>query len=150
MLVRDLMTPDPTVSPPEALVQDVARLMWEADVGEIPIVSSLAEPRLVGVITDRDIACRVVATGQDASMIMVSKVMSSPVVSVDAGMDAHECQRLMRRHQVRRLPVVDARGHVCGIVSQADLARGLPVDAIGEVVRDVSRDAKVTRMSPAA
>src|SRR3546814_14046191 len=89
------------------------------DCGEIPVVDEGGQ--LVGVITDRDIACRCVAEGKSADT-PVEEVMSSSLVTVIPDARVDECCKKMEDNQVRRLPVVDDQGTCCGIVSQADLA----------------------------
>jgi CBS domain-containing protein len=123
MRAQEIMTKDPACVTPGATVRDAAKLMQAEDTGVIPVVGDGGSRRLVGVLTDRDIALRVVGEGRDGDT-RVSEVLSadrlttcSPDDSVDEVMDA------MARDQVRRIPVVDERGELLGIVSQADIVR---------------------------
>jgi len=111
--------------------------MCDNDCGEIPVVDENERP--MGVITDRDIACRVVAEGRDPSRTRVREVMSTPVVTARPQMAVEDVCRLMEENQVRRVPVVDDEGVCCGIVAQADIALNAPEHETAEVVRDISQ-----------
>jgi CBS domain-containing protein len=118
--IRDLMTVLPrTVKVGDSIVQ-AAKLMRGEDVGIAPIVDG---DRLVGVVTDRDIAIRVVATGRDPNETKVEEIASSTLVTIDPDQDLDEALRLMAEHQVRRLPVVEEDGKLVGIVAHADVSR---------------------------
>ncbi len=138
MQVRDIMTIDPACCTPDLSLQEAAQLMADRDCGEIPIIE---QRRIVGVVTDRDIACRAVAKGKVPATTQVREIMSAPVVVVAVDADVDECCRLMETAQVRRIPVVDESNQCCGIVSQADIARSASKEKAGEVVRDISRPA---------
>ena len=138
MTISSLMTRDPVCCVPDQSVRDVAQMMMDHDCGEIPVVSDRDGRTLVGVVTDRDIVCRAVAAGFDASKTPVSRVMSSPVITASADMTLEECLALMESHKIRRIPVVDDGG-VCGIVSQADVAVEASGQATAQLVREVSR-----------
>ena len=133
--IRDLMTASPATVEPTTSVVDVARLMRDQDAGSIPIVDG---DRLVGTITDRDIAIRVVAEGRDAQKTSVDEVASRDLVTIDPQQDLDEALRLMAQHQVRRLPVVEEDGRLVGILAQADVARAEPERA-GEAVEEISQ-----------
>ncbi len=139
MRVEELMTENPACCPPTATLQEVARVMADCDCGEVPIVESRNSRRLIGVVTDRDIACRAVAEGMDPRQTTAQDIMSAPVVWVMPETDIEECCQKMEDNQIRRVPVVDDRGRCCGIVSQADVARSAPAEETAEVVRDISR-----------
>ena len=121
MKAKDLMTSNPSVVTPETSVQDAARLMQREDTGVLPVVESQQSLRLIGVITDRDLALRVVAEGKMSAT--VRDAMSSGVQSAKPDDDAKDVMALMAREQVRRIPIVDESGQVVGIVSQADIVR---------------------------
>lgn len=137
-LARDIMTPAPQCCTGETTLNDVANLMVEADCGEIPITD--ASNRLVGVITDRDIVCRVVAKGKDPSAVAASDVMSQPVVCVNEDTTLDDVLAVMEENQIRRVPVVDGGGSCCGIIAQADVALNAREGQVGELVREVSKD----------
>jgi CBS domain-containing protein len=116
--VRDAMTKDPRSIGASASVVEAARLMREDHIGSLPIVD---DEQLVGMITDRDIATRVVAEGADPKVTPIADVYSRDLISVEADKNLEEAIQLMARHQVRRLPVVE-NGELVGIVAQADIA----------------------------
>jgi CBS domain-containing protein len=134
--IRDLMTSNPSTIEPDKTVADAAKLMRDEDAGLIPIVE---EKKLAGTITDRDIAIRVVAEGKDQQSTTVRDVMTSRLVTVDPDQDLDEALRLMAKHQVRRLPVVEEDGKLVGIVAQADIARHTSDEQTGEVVQQISQ-----------
>jgi CBS domain-containing protein len=126
MNISELMTRNPCTVTPDTPVSEAARLMKEEDVGIVPVVERVGgaetRGRLVGVITDRDIAIRHVAEGR-ATDAPVRDVMSGGVKTVTLEDSVEAVMELMGREQVRRIPVVDERGSLVGVVSQADLAR---------------------------
>jgi CBS domain-containing protein len=137
-LARDLMTTEPSCCTATATLDQVAKLMVQNDCGEIPVVD-VAE-KLIGVITDRDIVCRVVADGKNPMAHTAEQYMSQPVLSVTADTPLPEIIHMMETHQIRRLPVVDADGCCVGIISQADLAWTGREHDVAELVREVSRE----------
>ena len=122
MKAQDIMTKNPSCVTPESRVQDAARLMKDENVGIIPVVESRGSKKLVGVITDRDIAIRVVADGAASSSSTVREVMTSNVRTSAPGDNIKDVMELMGREQVRRVPIVD-RGELVGIIAQADIVR---------------------------
>jgi CBS domain-containing protein len=134
--VREAMTSNPCNIDADKPVAYAARMMRDEDVGIAPIVEG---DRLVGVLTDRDIAVRVVAEGLDPERVKVSEVASRDVVTLDPQQDLDEALRLLARHQVRRLPVVEEDGRVVGVLAQAAVARAADERRTGEVVEQISR-----------
>ena len=126
MKISELMTKNPCTVTPDTPVSEAARLMKEEDVGIVPVVERVGgaetRGRLVGVITDRDIAIRHVAEGRTTDT-PVRDVMSGGVKTATPDDTVDSVMALMGREQVRRVPVVDERGSLVGVVSQADLAR---------------------------
>ncbi len=140
MKAQDIMTKNPSTVTPETRVQDAARLMKDEDVGIIPVVESQGSKKLVGVITDRDIAIRVVADGAASSNSSVRDVMTSRITTSAPGDSVKDVMELMGREQVRRIPIVD-KGELVGIIAQADIATSLNDEhATGEVVEAISRE----------
>ncbi|MDQ5821877.1 MAG: CBS domain-containing protein [Actinomycetota bacterium] len=133
--VQELMTSNPKTVESSATVVDAAKLMRDEDTGIIPIVEA---DRLVGTITDRDIAIRVVAEGKDPQTTTVGEIASRDLVTVDPQQDLDEALRLMAQHQVRRLPVVEEDGKLVGILAQADIAREATPEQTGRVVEEIS------------
>ena len=136
MQVREIMSMDPKCCSPTTSLIEVAKLMVEEDCGEIPVCDEGGKP--VGVLTDRDIVCRLVAKGKEPTTLSARDAMSSPVVTVTADTTLEDCARLMEQYQVRRLPVIDENGRCCAMVAQADLAIKGPRDTTMEVVSKVS------------
>ena len=134
--IRDLMTANPRSLDGGSTVMEAARLMRDEDVGVIPVVEG---DKLVGTLTDRDITLRVVAEGKSAESTTVGEIASRELVTVDPQQDLDEALRLMARHQVRRLPVVEEDGKLVGIVAQADIARNASDEKTGDVVEDISK-----------
>ncbi len=137
--VDDIMTASPATCSPDTPLQDVARMMVDYDCGCIPVVRADGERIPVGVVTDRDIASRVVAEGRDARVLSAGDVMSQPAISVARDASLDDCLRTMTDRQVRRVVVVDGGGNCCGIVAQADVALNATKQKTGEVVRQVSQ-----------
>jgi CBS domain-containing protein len=135
-LAREIMTPAPQCCSGETTLNDVANLMVEADCGEIPVTDG--SNRLIGVITDRDIVCRVVAKGKNPSSVTAAECMTEPVVVVTEDTSLEDVLAVMEENQIRRVPVVDASGCCCGIIAQADVAMTSENKA-GELVREVSK-----------
>ena len=122
MKAQDIMTRNPSCVTPDTRVQDAARLMKTEDVGIIPVVESQGSKKLVGVITDRDIAIRVVAEGIASSSSTVRDVMTSNITTSAPDDSVKDVMELMGREQVRRIPIVD-KGELVGIIAQADIVR---------------------------
>ena len=140
MTVATAMTQSPACCTPRTPLSDVARLMVENDCGEIPVVEDMDSRKLAGVITDRDIAVRIVAAGRNSAEAFASDCMSSPCVSVSPETSLEECCELMERNKIRRVPVLDNAGGVVGIVSLADVVRNAKASTTAAVVKEVSTD----------
>ena len=133
--IRDVMTENPSSCAPSTSVVEAAKVMAREDVGSIPVVEG---DRLVGVVTDRDLVVRVLAEERDPQATPVGEIVSTDVVAIapDAGLD--EALRLLARHQVRRLPVVED-DRLVGVVAQADVARHGDDSQTGQVVEQISQ-----------
>ena len=134
------MTPHPTCCIPDTPLERVAQLMVLQDCGEIPVVEDEETRIPVGVVTDRDIVCRIVARGKNPLDLTAEACMSQPVVTVDETMPFDDVVGLMQKHQIRRILVVDTRGRCVGMVSQADVAWSGDKKRVADFVREVSRD----------
>jgi CBS domain-containing protein len=133
--VRDTMTEDPRSIGPSTSVVEAARLMRDEHIGSLPITDG---ETLMGMITDRDITTRVVAEAADLATTSVGDVYSHDLISVEPDKDLEEALRLMARHQVRRLPVVE-NGRLVGIVAQADIALREDETKTGALVEAISK-----------
>jgi len=133
--IREIMTSNPSTVEPYTTVVDAARVMKQEDAGVVPVTEN---GRLTGMVTDRDIAIRVVAEGKDPQSTTVQEVASKNLVTLDPEQELDEALRLMAQHQVRRLPVVEEDGRLVGIVAQADVARKGDDTQTGQVVQEIS------------
>lgn len=137
-LARDVMTEHPACCTPETTLDEVAKLMRQHDCGEIPVIDPAEQP--VGVVTDRDIVCRVVAEGKNPMAYSAEVCMSQPVATVPTDAPLGEVVATMEKHQIRRVPVVDERGRCVGMIAQADIAWTSGTREVAELVREVSRE----------
>jgi CBS domain-containing protein len=133
--VQEAMTSNPAAITPDTTAQEAARLMKTEDVGALPIVD---DGRLTAVITDRDLAIRLLAEGRGADTA-VRDVASQDLVTIDPQQNLDEAARLMAEHQVRRLPVVEEDGRLVGMLAQADVAQAGHDTLTGEVVQKISQ-----------
>jgi CBS domain-containing protein len=132
---RDIMTPDPTCVGENDTLVDAAKLMTSLDVGALPICGE--DKRLKGMVTDRDIVVKCIARGGDPASTTAGSLGEGKPVTIGADDDIHAALETMKRHQVRRLPVID--GHqLVGIISQADVALSLSAQEAGETVAEIS------------
>jgi CBS domain-containing protein len=136
----DVMTSHPTCCTPDTLLERVAQLMVLQDCGEIPIVADEENRIPIAVVTDRDIVCRVVAKGKNPLEYTAEFCMSQPVVTVPEEMVIDDVLATMEKHQIRRVPVVNARGQCVGMISLADMAWRRSKKEVAELVREVSRE----------
>jgi CBS domain-containing protein len=124
MLVEQVMTPVVSICRPDDSLRRVAQLMWDRDCGSIPVCSGDGHPRVLGVITDRDICMAALFQGKPLSDMTVEEAISGQELKVCCAADQiGDAAQLMREAKIRRLPVVDASGALLGMISIADLAR---------------------------
>jgi CBS domain-containing protein len=133
--IRDTMSIDPRLIIPSDPIVEAARLMRDENVGSLPVSD---EGRLVGMLTDRDIAVRVVAEGRSPESTTVGEVFSPNPVAARPDQDLDEALQLMAQHQVRRLPVVED-DRLVGILAQADVALEEKEKKTGELVESISQ-----------
>lgn len=138
MDVTSVMTANPACCTRDTPLRDVAMMMVDNDCGQIPVVASTDDKTPVGVVTDRDIAVRIVAQGRDAGTATAADAMSTPCKTATTETSLQDCVCLMEAEMVRRIPVVDAAGKLAGIVSIADIALAGKQEATAEVVTKVS------------
>ena len=117
--VRDIMTPEPQTLTPQSSAMDAAELMRDADIGDVVVVD---EDRLFGIVTDRDIVVRVLATGSDPSAVRLGDICSRDLTTIAPDASVGQAVQLIREKSIRRLPVVEDDGQVVGIVSIGDIA----------------------------
>jgi len=135
MKVSEVMTRDVQTVRPDSTAQEAASFMLSEDAGSMPVSDG---DRLIGMITDRDIAIRGVAKGHGPDT-PVRELMTDQVISIRADDDVEEAATKMSQAQVRRLPVIDENERLCGIVSLGDLAREADDECAEEALEGVSQ-----------
>jgi CBS domain-containing protein len=135
--IRDVMRANPCAIDADKPVSYAAKMMRDENVGFAPIVEG---DRLIGTITDRDIAVKVVAEGGQPDQTRVREIASTNLVTADPDQDLGEALRLMASNQVRRLPVVEEDGRLVGVVAQKDVAEETDHRTTGELVQEISED----------
>jgi CBS domain-containing protein len=139
---NEVMTKNPVCCLPNDMVSKVAQLMKSDDIGPVPIVENEQTRKLVGIITDRDLAVKIVAEGRDPKSTRAEEVMTRKVVTCHADDDLQKALDAMSGHQLRRIPVVDDNKKLLGIIAQADVAtRTNQPEKTAEVVRKISKSA---------
>jgi CBS domain-containing protein len=149
MKIRDGMTPDPICCLATDSAQKVAGILRKQDVGSIPVVTDHGSRKLIGIITDRDLCCSVVADGLDPQTTPIEQFVTLNPVACREGENLDDCERVMQEHQVRRIPIVDEDGRVIGIVSQADLALKDKPEKVAKTVAEVSKRQSVAPIAAA-
>jgi len=136
----EVMTSKPACCQPNDTVAKAANLMKVGNVGSIPVVESEQNMKLLGIVTDRDLALHIIAEGRDAKTTTVGAVMTANVVTCLAEDDLQKALDAMAEHQLRRIPIVDGENKVVGIISQADVAtRANQPEKTAEVVKEISQ-----------
>jgi CBS domain-containing protein len=142
MTCAEVMTPSPTCCHPNHTAVEAAELMQREDVGLVPVVAGETTSKLIGVLTDRDIAVKVVAAGRDPRSTAVSEVMTAEPIACLPDESIEAVMELMASRQIRRVPIVDSDGSIVGIVAQADIAtRVANPSETGQVVQAISEPA---------
>ncbi len=139
MWVKDIMTPDPAFARPDTKLRDVAKIMADFACGEIPVCDDRG---VIGVITDRDIACRGFTQGLNPLDVHVRYVMTSGVVTISENETLDRALQVMSDARVSRLPVV-TDGKLVGIVSFSDLVEHLPDAKVAQLARRVAHSRHV-------
>lgn len=143
MKCNDVMTKEPACCVPSDTAYDVAQLMQAEDVGPIPIVNDKKTKVLAGIVTDRDLALKIVAAGLDPKTTKIEAIMTTEVMTCHPEDDITDALDTMEEHQVRRIPIVDDNDCLVGIIAQADIATRVDEpEKTHEVVEEISRAAK--------
>ena len=125
---------------PNDTVARVAQLMKRENIGSIPVIESEQTQELVGIVTDRDLALKIVAEGRDAKSTKVEAVMTRKVVTCQADDDLQKALDAMSEHQLRRIPIVDKNNKILGIIAQADVATRVDQpEKTATMVKEISR-----------
>ena len=135
MKVKDVMHKGAEWVTPQTALADVARRMRDLDIGAIPVGEN---DRLIGMVTDRDIACRGVANGQDWARLTARDVMSKGIFYCNDAEELEDALRIMEQKQVRRLPVINDKKRMVGMLSLGDIADAAPHELSGEAIAAVS------------
>jgi len=141
MKVREIMSSNPVCCTPEDTAQKVGKILCDHNIGSVPVVMDQQSLKLVGIITDRDLCCKVVAEGLNPKSTKIDRFISLNPVTCRDGENLDNCERLMQEHQVRRIPVVDGDGRCIGMVSQADLALKEQPEKVSKTVAEISKAA---------
>jgi CBS domain-containing protein len=136
----DVMTKNPVAALSGDTVANVAQLMKERDIGPVPIVEDKISKKLIGIVTDRDLAIKVVAAGRDPNTTFVRDVMTKDVITCREDDEIESTLNAMSRHQLRRILVVNENDMLVGIIAQADIATRMnEPEKTGEVVKEISQ-----------
>ena len=145
MLVRDAMTAHAEWISPDISLTEVARKMRDAKIGCLPVGEN---DRLIGMITDRDLACRGCAEGADPNTTKARKVMTAGITWCFEDDDVRDATRRMAEEQIHHVPVMNREKRMIGILSLSDLALRAPMDLFAEVSQLVARDASPHASAP--
>ena len=121
--LQEIMSRNVTWTTPDASIEDVSRLMVKNNCGEIPVIKSDDEKTVLGVITDRDIVCRSIGKGRDPMNLKARDLMTPQVIMAHDNSSLSDVIGMMRDHHIRRVPVVNEKNELSGIVSEADIFR---------------------------
>lgn len=135
MKVKDVMHHNVSWVHPDTKLNALAILMQEEDIGSVPIGEN---DRLIGMVTDRDITCRGVAKDEDVGAMTARDVMSEGITYCQENEDVEDALRIMEKHQIRRLPVLNEDKRMVGMLGLGDISHKLPQGLSGEVMRAVS------------
>lgn len=135
MKVKDIMTHGIRIAEPEEKLAHAAKKMRTQNIGALPVVE---DRKLVGMVTDRDVAIRVVGANKDPATARVGDIMSDECFWCDENEALEDAVRIMEQNQVRRLPVMNKNQEIVGMLSLEDVARHAPVSLVGEVLKAVA------------
>ena len=137
---NELMTKNPVCCLQNDTVSKVADLMKSKDIGGVPIIENEQTKKLIGIVTDRDLALKIVAGGRDSKSMKAEEVMTREVVTCRAEDDLQKALDAMSEHKLRRIPVVDNNNGIVGIIAQADVATRVDQpEKTAAVVRGISQ-----------
>ena len=139
MLVRDVMSRNVIFCTPSDTAHAAARSMKLHRVGALPVVSDFVRAKLEGIVTDRDLCCSVIADAKLAEKTKIAEVMTRDPVACAPEDTLEDCEALMQKHQIRRIPVVDNQGRCIGIVAQADIALHAPSGIVAKTLAEISK-----------
>jgi CBS domain-containing protein len=139
MKIKEVMSTNPDCCTPIGTAQNVAKMMCDLNVGSIPVGDDQQSRTLIGMITDRDLCCSVLAQGLDPKATRIQEFITYNPISCRDGENIDKCERVMQEHQIRRVPVVDGDNRVIGIVAQADVALKEKPEKVHKTVVEISK-----------
>ena len=142
MKVREVMSSNPICCVPSDTAEKVAKTLRDSNIGSLPVVVDQQTRKLIGIITDRDLCCSVVAGGLDPKRTAIDKFVTTSPVSCRDGENLEHCERAMQEHQVRRIPIVDGAGAVIGIIAQADVVLKETPERSSKTIAEISKTRK--------
>jgi len=134
-----VMTPNPVCCEVLDTVEKAAQMMQTENVGSVPVVETRENKKLRGIVTDRDLALKIIAEQRDPANTTIEEVMTLNPVTCRPEDDLEHAMKLMSDHQVRRIPVVNEKNEIIGIIAQADVALRATDQKTGDVVEDISK-----------
>jgi len=135
----EVMTKNPVFCLADDSVETAANVMKEEEIGPIPVVQNEDSMKVIGIVTDRDLVLRVLAEKRDPKKTTLGEVMSKKLISCKESDDLEEAMKAMSDHQIRRIPVVDEKNRLVGIIALADIAtRAEEPERTAEVVEEIS------------
>jgi CBS domain-containing protein len=150
MKVQEVMTQHPLCCRATDMAQVVAQILRDEDIGSLPVIEDGASKRLIGIITDRDLCCSIVAEGLDPKTTSIEAYVTRDPVTCRSEQSLDSCEKLMQMHQIRRMLVVDQDLRCIGIVSEADVARVDESDKVHRTVAEVSKPSQTIIAAPNA
>ncbi|NBJ14909.1 MAG: CBS domain-containing protein [Dehalobacter sp. 4CP] len=136
MRVMDIMSTDVSWVDPAAKVADIAKIMRDKDIGAVPVVQA---GKVLGIITDRDIVLRVIASNKDVNQMTAEQCMTVDPICIDGTQDIDTVAETMAEYQVKRLPVLN-KGQIIGVIALGDLAiENIHINEAGEALNGISR-----------
>jgi CBS domain-containing protein len=147
MLVKEVISKNIFFCTPSDTAQEAARTMKANGVGALPVLSDSVNRKLEGIITDRDLCCGVVATAKLAEGTKVADLMTRNPITCVMENSLEDCEELMQKHQIRRIPVVDKNGRCIGIIAQADIALHAPAAKTAQTLAEISKPARAAQQA---
>jgi CBS domain-containing protein len=139
MKVKEVMTQHPLCCSASDLAQKVAQIFRDEDIGAMPVVADGESKKLLGIVTDRDVCCHIVAEGLDPKSTTIEAFITRDPVTCRPEQSLDSCERLMQTHRIRRILVIDENACCVGILSQADLARSDDAQKVHRTVAEISK-----------
>jgi len=150
MKVQDVMTQHPICCLASDTVQTIAQILRDEDIGSIPVILDEESRLLVGIITDRDVCCNIVAEGLDPRTTSINAYITRNPVTCRPEQSLDSCEKLMQIHQIRRILIVDQDMRCVGILSEADVVRAEKSDKVHKTIAEISKPSQTLITAPAA